>query len=467
MHGSVFGGSNENDGPVVNITMKGGTVEGDVYGGSNYTGVVAGPVIVQMDGGTIEGSLYGGGNGTGGETNITEDVTVTVNGGSIGDAVYGCNNVSGSPKKTVTVTVNGSDPTTVAGGGAKTYAINGVYGGGNQAAYNPTTDTNGYPKVIVNGCETSIKDVYGGGNAAPVPQTDVTINGGDIDRVFAGGNGESGTPANVGYNNKNEPTTANSYGNGTASALIHGGTINQVFGGSNAHGVIRGAMTVHVESDGTCPMQIGEVYGGGNMADSKVGSVEVVCTGGGLIDYVYGGANQANVTGDIELDITGGRIEHVFGGNNTSGTVSGTITVNVDWDESSCTSNYLGYVYGAGNQATYTHPTGKPDYPEVNIKNGTVTYDVFGAGYGNLSDPTKGVVTGNPQVNVGGLDSNTKRATVGRNVFGGGSSAAVTGNPQVFIKKRAKVLGNVYGGGNQGAVTGNTKVIVNGEATID
>ena len=505
----VFGGgfgSATRTGDAVTVTVGDGssspTVYGDIYGGSAEGYVNDDPAEITkvwLQSGTVNGDIYGGGFGDNGANALVNgSVQVVIDGGTMvagatsGGRVFGCNNANGTPKGTVTVTINGTDATVTDGLGNKTYALKGVYGGGNLAAYVPTTASDKCVRVIVDDCDASIDTVYGGGNAAPVPQTDVTINGGDIRCVFAGGNGSSGTPANVGYNNKLEPTTTNPYGLGTASVTIVGGTIVDVFGGSNAHGVIREGNTVNISGDGTCDLNLTNVYGGGNEADGGSGTLTIDCTDGGLIDYVYGGANQADVDGDIELNIVGGRIEHVFGGNNASGTITGSITVNVEWDALKCNDNYLGYVYGGGNLAAYTAPTAGDytgNYPIVNIKNGTVTHDVFGGGYGAAA-----VVTGNPVVTVGdptvsynavvlgnvfgggnaaAVSGNTDvniihRAVVGSlgtegKVFGGGNAAVVTGDTKVYLGNRAKIYGNVYGGGNQGEVNGDTKVIVNSD----
>ena len=71
---------------------------------------------------------------------------------------------------------------------------------------------------------------------------------------------------------------------------------------------------------------------------------------------MYGGANAADVTGNISLTIEEGKIANVFGGNNTSGSISGTITVNINKKTNACAWN-IGNVYGGGNQAVYTAPT--------------------------------------------------------------------------------------------------------------
>ena len=114
----------------------------------------------------------------------------------------------------------------------------------------------------------------------------------------------------------------------------------------------------------------------------------------------------------------------------------------------------MGYVYGGGNQAAYSYPSG--GYPNVSVQNGKVTYDVYGGGFGDLVDDSQGKITGSTYVEI------INHGIVGRNVFGGGNAAAVTNDTDVRLLGGARVYGNVYGGGNQGAIGGNTKVIVNG-----
>lgn len=484
VHGGGYGESTATDDNVT-VTIGNGTssptIWGDVYGGSalgNVNDDVSETTKVWLKSGTVNGCLYGGGLGDAENAALVNGkVQVIVDGGAVKSTsntgrttgnVFGCNNVNGTPKGTVEVQINTTAASTGSGEN-KAYALQGVYGGGNLAHYNPASASASadYPKVTV-ACGTSVKDVYGGGNAAATPNTNVIIEGGDIDRVFAGGNGESGTPANVGYMNTDSEPTSGSYGNGNAKATINGGSINQIFGGSNANGVIRGTMTVDVEKDGTCAMVIKEIYGGGNMAASGPGTVNISCTGtseNDYIDYVYGGANQADITGDIALNITGGRINNVFGGNNTSGFIKGSITVNVDWSQGSCDGNYLGNVFGVGNKAPYSVygynengpiESGSPVYsnPAVYIKHATVSHSVYGGGKGSTA-----IVYGNPAVTIG--DDNAQHyAIVTENVYGGGDAAAVTGNTTVIYNDNnaSSTVANLFGGGNAAGVSGTATV---------
>ena len=506
VEGGIYGGANQNEGPEVNITMTGGLVKKGLYGGSNSSGTVTGPVTMQINGGqvgtssspanihgggygsstvvsgsidltigesnaasgaiiygdvyggsalgkvngtsantdyhtnvtlnkgTIYGSLYGGALGDAStEANVYGPVQVKVYGGSVNKTsadgsggVYGANNVKGAPQRSVTVDIYGTDKP------ESGYALYAVYGGGNKADY---TYGNTYPKVTIHNCDNSIEYVYGGGNAAAVASTDVTIYGGDaIGNVFGGGNGTV-QAANV---------------TNDANLKIYGGTIHNVFGGSNSQGTIGGAINLTVESkaetqNGTaCTMLIDSLYGGGNRAGSKPGNISIVCTGtNGYIDNVFGGANAADISGSITLNINGGNIGNVFGGNNSTGNITGTIAVTVGDDPNDCGIFQIKNVYGGGNLAPYNHST---NHPTVSIQSGKITEGVYGGGFGSSA-----VITGNPQVTVTG-------GTIGA-VYGGGNAAAVTGNTVVSISN-ATVTGSVYGGGNAASISGTTSVSV-------
>lgn len=426
VHGGGYGSATATNG---NITVTIGNTElsttpviwGDVYGGSalgNVNHATSDITKVWIKKGTVNGSLYGGGLGDNShEALVNGSVQVVVDGGAVKDSVFGANNLNGTPKGSITVTINATD----APAQGSSYAIKAVYGGGNLAAYLPTVTTT--PAIVtVNNCSNTIKDLFGGGNAASVPATDVTIHGGTFDRIFAGGNGVK-RAADV---------------TGNTSAFIGGGTIGKVFGGSNENGTIGGTINVEInkETDG-CLMQIAEVYGGGNKAASNAGNLTIVRTGGDneYIQYVYGGANDADVTGDITLNITGGRItEALFGGNNTGHTVTGDITLNINWDNANGADDkkYLKDVYGGGNQADVTGST------SIKLSNGTVSHDIYGGG-------SKADVSGNTSIAL-------ENGTVSNDVYGGGQQGNVGGNVTVNVSKlnntgTVTVGHDVYGGG--------------------
>lgn len=420
-------------------------IYGDVYGGSakgvtncndGGTALATGTKTdVTLNSGTINGSLYGGGHGIGGaNANVWGPVTVTVNKGKVTDAVFGCNNENGTPKSTVSVTINGTDIV------AEGFALNEVYGGGNKASYVPGSGVTGSPTVEVTGCNNSINYVYGGGNAADVPSTDVTIWGGTIGQVFGGGHGNK---------NANPQTEANVSGN--VAVKIYGGTIDEVFAGSNSKGSINGnSCQVTIENQGSCGMNITDVYGGGNEADGKAGTLSIGC-GAVVSGNIYGGAKNAAISNNITLNITGGNLNNIFGGNNQGGNISGTITVNIEKADN-CNTWHIGTVYGGGNVAAYTAPNGSKDYPQVNIKKGAISGSVYGGGLGSLA-----IVTGNPQVKVTG-------GAITGNIYGGGEAAPVTGNPVLTLSGNNTSAADIYGGGKgtTAVVTGNSSVTVSG-----
>lgn len=511
---NVYGGGNLAD--VLHntdVTVNGGTVTMDVYGGGALADVGTNGsdhTNVTVSSGTVTGDVYGGGLGD--ETHaalVNGAVQVTIDGGTVDD-VFGCNNVNGRPTSTVRVDINNNVGGDVFGGGnlatytgdPYVYINNGtvsgnVFGGGNgdpddatqtagsvtgtphvtvgdmtsgheswQAIVsddvygggNAAKVVSGTPVVLVPAkCNTQIANVYGGGNAADVPATSVTIDGGTISgAVFGGGHGDK---------DHNPVISANV--EGTTSVTIHGGTINQVFGGSNSSGTINGGNTdgisVTVEKSGSCEMHITDVYGGGNYAASQAGSIDIGCTGTGNsegITNVYGGANRADVTGNIVLTIDEGRITNVFGGNNNSGSISGSITVNIEKKASPCVWDITN-VYGGGNLAEYSGTA------TVNIKNGTVA-TVFGGGNGNPLDGTQvpGKV-GGTAVTIG--DANPDHyAVVTGNVYGGGNAAKVDGNTSVTYNDAhaSTSVAKLFGGGNAAGVTGTAGVtMTNGKVT--
>ena len=323
--GNVFGGGkgiSDNDaaGRVrsdTRITVLDGTINGDVYGGGALgkanTLSATNTTIVNLLGGTINGDVYGGGLGNAttaadvGNTKVnlngmtTEELNsfsgdfktlltntltglkeFTKKGAVVKGNVFGANNVNGTPKGHVLVHVHGTQNENTTAINAKvdgTYDVSGVFGGGNNADYVPAeTESKQSTEVIIEGCDlTSIYEVYGGGYGAASPGTNVLIKGTKIiDNVFGGGYG-AGTNnpgANVGY--RTGGTTAYGLGNEqtkTAIVQLMAGHVNNVYGGSNTKGDIRGGSSItNVTKQGSRPeccddLDVGKVYGGGKDAE--------------------------------------------------------------------------------------------------------------------------------------------------------------------------------------------------------
>ena len=480
----------------------GATIYSDIYGGSalgTVNDAYADLTTVNILSGTVTGNIYGGGlgaanlDGNGYVTStITEAIvngTVHVNigadgmtgtGATIHGSVFGCNNLAGTPKGNVYVDVYQTahtstpnnyypDPAPTTVGDASfaqaAYAINEVYGGGNLAYYVPT-EANAFTHVHIHNCDNTIEYVYGGGNAAQTPKNDVVIDGGRIYYAFAGGNGAgTGNPgANV---------------LGDATITVNGGIIDAVFGGSNTLGNIGGMSTINLSETPTCNRLVKEVFGGGNQAvitgnivvnipcgaqglndvygasnDADVNGNVTLNVWGGVMENVYGGlkgvaGSPKTISGNVTVNIYGGSMNSVFGGCNVTGNILGQILVNINVDTSLCPNEQkIINVYGGGNQAAYTAPA--TDYPEVNIIHGTVQNNVYGGGLGSTA-----IVTGNPVVTVG------KPTTVIP------ATGQTTTTPDPSPNTYWSTVGNdVFGGGNAAQVNGNTKVIIINKSVI-
>ncbi len=526
----------------VTLTINGTTTVGEsVYGGGEESNVT-GNTKVSLLGGTINNNVYGGGRGTletDGKGNVTGGVAATVGGATVelnkdvaDDArgcvvkgsIFGCNNQNGTPLGDVTVHIYATQneaATTIANpaeGEKKAkekgrYDLKAVYGGGNLAAYKPTEVDPDNParktEVIIDGCErTSIEQVYGGGNAASAPATSVTVNGAyEIGEVFGGGNGKdditingvtkANPGANVGYydysavetseemdTKEERRASAYAYGTGMAEVNIYGGTIHKVFGGSNTKGNVRQTAVTTLNEEGGCDFCVDEAYGGGKSAPmDAVAELRIGCIPG--LKSVYGGAEAADMNGDVTLNITNGTYERVFGGNNISGTIRGSITVNIE--ETGCRPIIIGELYGGGNEAAYSvygyddgtiKESGTRLYadPEVNVKSFTSIGNIYGGGFGETA-----VMVGNPVVNINevvtlptanypttgdyeGTGFNGKNMTIVEDEEKG---IVHTVTLPAHVRGKIGAIGNVFGGGNAAKVIGNTQVNIGTLSTIN
>ena len=247
------------------------------------------------------------------------------------------------------------------------YDLKAVYGGGNEAAYNPVTPyhpttaaTGSKVQVIIEGCEyTSIETVYGGGNAAPVPEANVAIKAAyEIETVFGGGNGkdnkESDNSVNEGADIGTLDHGSTTYGTGNANTLITGGYIHEAYGGSNERGTIMGTVNLTSNAISPCDMLVKKMVTAGKNADIMGDAITVLgCMPNSWVDEYYGGADNANVHGNVELTITSGNFHKVFGGNNKSGIIMGHIKVNIE--ETGCIPINIDELYLGGNNAAYSY----------------------------------------------------------------------------------------------------------------
>ncbi len=499
------------------VRATGGRVVEEIFGGAlgeagtelNPTGKPAyvwGDVLVDLNGTTNI-------NGTTHKPETTGTPTPNASGCVVG-RVFGCNNINGTPKGDVMVHVyatqnaaatqiaNTAEPLVENAKVEGRYDVTAVYGGGNEAAYVPETpydgSTGSKTLVIIDGCDrTSINTVYGGGNAAAVPETNIEIYGTyEIYNVFGGGNGKDATSygenpgADVGTLDHGTTT----YGTGNANTWLCGGLIHEVYGGSNQKGVIKGSINQtsdpkDPEDPKYCELEVTKVVGAGKYADID-GDVNITlgCQPNKKVDLLFAGADEANVNGNITLNITNGHFGKVFGGNNLGGAIKGKITVNVE--ETGCQPIKIDNLYLGSNEAAYSifgyyesdevHPeTGKKilkprtsaddsnpavanpatdathtfpyAQPELNIISCTYIGNVFGGGLGE-----GGVMYANPTVNI-----NMVKGLYGDNETIGVPAMMTELGLQTSEYANANhlgIIGNVFGGGDEANTEGNTTV---------
>ena len=455
---NVFGGGLGNETRTngnVNVTIGNATGEatspilyGNVYGGSAKGNVNNGNddvTKVWLKSGTVNGSLFGGGLGDSQHAALVNGgVQVLVDRGVVTSAVYGCNDQNGTPKDSVNVRINGG-------------TIKNVFGGGNLAAYIPTTAGN-YPALYITGGEVTHK-VVGGGNAANVtgnPKINISngilCSSNEYDNVgIYGGCNESGTVnGNITLNITGDDTHQTTIGTAGAIALNTKKPV-KVFGGGYGPGTsTTGNVTVNYgkingENAYQYPMLYGDLYGG-----SALGEVNSDGDDKTTVNILNGSFKYTAETVGQEEKQYGGNIYGGGLGNSTHpAKVNGVVHVNV------------------GDFTAMTSPTTNHDTLVFSGMADLVHCNVYGCNN----------VFGSPQHNVYVDVYNSKR-TPGLNtvddldfaalsVFGGGNLAdyrpsATTEKAHVYIHGCENTIKYVYGGGNAAFAQGVETIIEGG-----
>lgn len=503
IHNSVYGGGEAgNVKRFVYVTVNGGTIDKDVYGGgkkdsTNYDvrnllvkdmsnedekdPTVDSNTLVNLHGGTIKGDVYGGGLGTseipaivGGNVTVnmnynngcdnnTEDKDNCVVQGTI----FGCNNVNGTPRGNVEVNIY----KTVGDKRPGQYELKAVYGGGNKAAYEPT-DAYPYLYDATDGYKYDhVSYTLDNNTYKPCTYDETT---GDASLISGGialdDNGTKITSLEDVYR-----TNVNIYGCDKTS-------IEEVYGGGNAASTPATRVTVN-----GC-FEIGTVFGGGNGAgDGNPGanigyrnySGDAAANNINLEKKNYRKSTYSYGTGKAETRLFGGTIKQAFGGSNTLGNVR-EVAFSVLDQKSDC-DLLVGQIYGAGNKAFMD--------AKIELDLGCITgfEELFGGAFNaninedvylKVTSGTFGSVYGGN--NVGGQINGTITLEVEETgchpviigkLYGGGKLAdytAPTGreNSPIVRVKSATHIGTVYGGGFQANVTGNPTVEINMEKGI-
>ena len=453
--GNIFGCNNVNGSPK-------GTVEVHVYATQNAsaTQIVNSESVTNAK---VKGTydvkgVYGGGNlaeyAPDDPTNAKTEVIIDGCDRTSIQQVYGGGNAASVPA--TEVTVNG------------TYEIDEVFGGGNGKDALPNGDPNpgahvGYHAygVLDYDERNSARYIYGTG------QAQVNINGGTIHSVYGGSNTrgnvrqiavamleekvEDGTPicdfvVDEAYGGgksatmdgqarlemKCIPGLTYAYGgsrnadiNAGVTLNITNGNFSRVFGGNNEGGRINGSITVNIEETGCRSINIGELYGGGNLAPYSI--------------YGYKEVTE-NVT-ETDPDT----------GMETTTEVTKLLPRESAEDA------------GTGPASPYADP-------QVNLKSFTSIGTVYGGGYGETA-----TVVGSPTVSINEVVGDNATTAVGENIKIVGTKLSTSGDEgyttgfEIPSHESGKIgaVNTVFGGGNAARVIGNTTVNVGTVSTID
>ena len=448
-----------NDG-ISELTMYGGNITGNIYGGARMATTKDSNVdeepdanILNFYGGQISGNIFGhGGNDTStGTSRITLQGSVQITGN-----IYGGSNATqeGQGRVTGDIIVSINSAITVDGN---------IYGGSNGVMNGTNINLNtglitGHTNIILNNGAIITGDIYGGGNNCGVTSnglggintsSQITINNGQVMGTIYGG----------AYQNQIREV---------AQIQIVGGIVNDIYGGNvlttqaqlNADTSSQNAYIDigDYESDDNGPTINGTIYGSGIY--DRVENVEIHLTKCATTPTIYGGSNGAGMTNGVCIYLSGMTANTIYGGSNGDVTVKnsniflydGTVTdvYGGGYGGTTTISNiYLGdeFVGNANVTNIYggSNTNGTVTTSNVNLVSGNVT-NVFGGGN------SAGVGTAN--VNLDGITIDT--------IFGGSKNAGITTNTNVQLN--SGTVTNVFGGGLDASVT-NANVTQNG-ATV-
>ena len=477
---NVYGGSNSNSifgSTTVNI--KGGQVKGAVYGGANSKGTIYSGSNVNVTGGTLgttgntSGVLFGGGKGK--DTVIMQDANVNISDGDGNVNIYG-NSYGGSEQGSVTgkVTVNYNTVSSIVSGNDYmiTYNNNNMLAtnSGGTSVTNETRSTTETPSSRALWTITESGGKYTIYNAATNKYlyctTSTSMWGGTTVNLDLQ---DEGFEWSYDSGNKRFYTsvTTTSWWGGTQTdnyylEYYYGWSLNT---GTNYASL--GFQTYSIDADsGSTIVNI-------NDDPSKTNTINIV-------GNVFAGGqgtkeNQATISGNSTINVDGSNLPNasIFGGNDVNGETNGNITVNIG----NTYESKVGNVYGGGNE----DDTGtEADTVKVYLKehanvsnayNGGKSADLISSG---SSDTTRAIYLqgGTAGYIFGG--SNTSGTVTASHVYieSGTATEVYGGNNQggtvneSFIEINGGTVDTIYGGNNQGGTTTTSNVFLNaGKAT--
>lgn len=430
-------------------------IKGDVYGGgkSGNVGVEGTPSGTEVDIYASEKirTVFGGGQ----DGKVYGTTTVNINGGIIGDdewndTPYG--GVYGAGEGTEATVYGTANVNMVAG-----RVVNNIYGGGKMAALQGNTNVH-----LTGG--TISGSVYGGARMADIQGfTYVWVDGGtnilEIASVY-GGNDISGNITS------NSAVVEKPYEN------IPVNTINDGDSWKDWNAFVR------VTSTAADKVKIGSLYGGGNGAyqydgtersytitmkdyNSQGKETTITYSGlnrptlgkvlvdlqGGSFDAVYGGGNNATVTGSTDIYFNGEylKAERVFGGNNLAA-----MAIRPTWH---LHKGVIGDLYSGGNRGDMTSSNGlilaieSADMTIENVYGGCRMADVNPTT--QPGEETYTTTVGGKQITFDGGYAARVYISGGKikNVYGGNDVSGTVyhgANVEIF----SSISGSIYGAGN-------------------
>ena len=464
---------------LTNVTISGGTIKRNVYGGSEY-GIVRNRATVNVSGGTINGSVFGSGRGS----EKTEKQTIAVAGY---DNFYytftpmlwaGC--------------VSGSTFVNISGGTVK----KNVYGGGELASVGLidfVSDASGNftnmtkHESLTNGFGLSWPYEFHYHAAAPsdLPAVGGKEIGGKATVTIIGGKIGDASNAESGY----------VFGGGMGKPMER---YTEAFMANvrETEVSIKYASTATALSDDNCIT--GAVYGGGE--NGHVYENSAVNITGGLIGYsVYGGGKgidkykatlknwkdngattyetdiysitAGKVYGNTSVTMSGGHVmRNVYGGGYMASVGKGNYAGGAD-DYSDFTSEKFGHMSGYGETITGNLWDGVSENSQAFLNSGkatvTITGGTVGTPVGTAEDEYGGLPTGNviggskgePAPNVFNMPVHEYNPTFH---VGNINEAEVIIGDSTTTGVGPRIYASVYGGGQDGHMRRDSKVTIYG-----
>lgn len=393
-------------------------------------------------------------------TIVKANITVTNNAVRV-DSIFG-----GAKNAFLTAT---SDDVSITIGGGAVYA---VFGGNN---YGGALGTGSQERIVVNNTKTKvaqgysddfgrkfgIRYIFGGGNKVGGQNTYITVNGGMMDTIFGGGNHADVLSAHV-----------------TVNCPIGAASGDSIFGSIYTHAInsyTGGVVSVKdgYAWNGTDIYNVHTLFGGNNQANMT--GLPVITLTSGSVGTVYGGGNA----GDMKADVSG---TFVYDGSDTKSIKYGTKvemtneTMLVDYLYGGCQMSnvdystwveiqkgHVGHVFGGCNisgdvGSKCVNPSASsPSLEYQEVKGATYVKATGGTVYGDLFAGSNGRYHCNDGIyyisgiNFDNLD--TEGRYVGLPIpTHNETNVVVSENKTAIPATAALVKGNVYAGGNMAPV---------------